>query len=585
MSWRMLTTLAVAFALIVIGSVYVVHRWRQPSVTVTEPRRQATSVVEEQESLSPFQNTAANVKYVGDAVCARCHPKIAETYAAHPMGRSIATVAKASPIENYGSEGRTSFQAGGFKYVIERRGERVFHREELRDANGRLLSQAEAEVQYAVGSGMRGRSYLIDLDGYLFMSPITWYPQKRIWDLSPGYAVRNQHFGRPIMAECLFCHCQRAESVEGSLNRYHQPIFEGMTIGCERCHGPGELHVLIREQDVRPEGVDYTIVNPRHLDQPRREAVCEQCHLQGQHRILRAHRKVYDYRPGLPLHDFLSVFVKAPKFNENNKFVGQVEQMYASKCFQESNGRLGCISCHDPHYLPPPEQKVAFYRQRCLNCHEQHGCSMPLAARLELSREDDCAQCHMPINETSITHTAVSDHRVLKRPEEEKVTPPPELRVGEFPIVHFHRHLVPGDDPSIQRDLAIALMELAQDQPESVQPALGELALPLLEPWLAQSPEDVAALEAKANALWFGGRLEEAASLFDEVLRREPKREQAVSNAATLALEMHRWNSAQELFTRAITLNPKRWRYRLGLAQAMRTSTNGTRPVTSVSVL
>ena len=55
---------------------------------------------------------------------------------------------------------------------------------------------------------MHTYSYLINHDGYLFQSPITWYPQKRMWDLSPGYATRHHHFARPVTAECLFCHQQ-----------------------------------------------------------------------------------------------------------------------------------------------------------------------------------------------------------------------------------------------------------------------------------------------------------------------------------------------------------------------------------------
>ena len=51
----------------------------------------------------------------------------------------------------------------------------------------------------------------------------------------------------------------------------------------------------------------------------------------------------FDFRPGLPLHLFMSVLVKPAELNEDNKFVGQVEQMYASRCFKESKGKLGCI--------------------------------------------------------------------------------------------------------------------------------------------------------------------------------------------------------------------------------------------------
>ncbi len=50
-----------------------------------------------------------------------------------------------------------------------------------------MLVQVEGEVAYAVGSGARSITYLVERDGRLFESPITWYTQKQQWDLSPGY--------------------------------------------------------------------------------------------------------------------------------------------------------------------------------------------------------------------------------------------------------------------------------------------------------------------------------------------------------------------------------------------------------------
>src|SRR3712207_8836821 len=38
---------------------------------------------------------------------------------------------------------------------------------------------------------------------------------------------------------------------------------------------------------------------------------------------------------------------------------------------------LGCISCHDPHRLPDLEERVPYFRERCLNCHsEGRGCNL-----------------------------------------------------------------------------------------------------------------------------------------------------------------------------------------------------------------
>ena len=83
--------------------------------------------------------------------------------------------------------GRVLFEAQGLEYSIEQRDGRVFHQETRRDASGHIVARNEAEVQFAIGSGSQGVAYLVERDGFLFQSPMTWYPRQRRWDLSPGY--------------------------------------------------------------------------------------------------------------------------------------------------------------------------------------------------------------------------------------------------------------------------------------------------------------------------------------------------------------------------------------------------------------
>ena len=255
-----------------------------------------------------WKNARLEVKYVGDAECARCHEEIAETYRRHPMGRSLAPVTKSTAPGVDRSDGTVVFDAGFFRYSIEDRDGRLIHKESVRDEAGRVVAEVENEVKYALGSGTRGVSFLLEHEGRLFQSPIAWYEQKKRWDLSPGYLQRNRHFDREIEPQCLFCHANQVEPMELTVNQYKEPIFRGHSIGCERCHGPGGLHArgqeLVGDQDL-------TIVNPRHLEPALREAVCEQCHLQGDYRIERLGRTAFDYRPGLPLSTFITVLERS----------------------------------------------------------------------------------------------------------------------------------------------------------------------------------------------------------------------------------------------------------------------------------
>src|SRR5262249_51623534 len=191
----------------------------------------------------------------------------------------------------------------------------------------------ELEVPYILGSGSHSVAYLGVRDGYVFQSVMEWFSAEKRWGLSPGFEEKNPHFERPLPAGCLFCHVNRVEPVPYTINHYEAPLFRGHAIGCERCHGPGELHVKPHD---RTRELDYTIVNPRHLTPALRDAVCEQCHLQGEGRIIRVGRKPFDYRPGLPFNLFWSVFVTPDGVPGYLDSASALEQMRASRCFSQS---------------------------------------------------------------------------------------------------------------------------------------------------------------------------------------------------------------------------------------------------------
>jgi hypothetical protein len=501
---------------------------------------------------SPWKNARPDVQYVGDDACVRCHADIAETFRRHPMGRSLAPIDSAPSVGGGQSDGTTTVEAGSSRLTVERRGGREVHREARTDEKGRVLAQVEAVVKYALGSGTRGVTYLVERDGRLFESPISWYSQKGRYDLSPGYEHDNAHFNRAIEPNCLFCHANRVEPVGLTVNRYEEPLFRGHAIGCERCHGPGELHV--RRPEV-VEGRDPTIVNPRHLEPALRVAVCEQCHLLGTHRIERPGRGPFDYRPGFPTIDFFAIYGRADE--RGNKVVGHVEQMKASRCFRESRGELGCTSCHDPHQVPSTGERTEYFRGRCLACHESKGCKLPRPERLARSPDDDCTRCHMPRSQSlDIAHVATTDHRISRVPE--APTTEPDRAAAALPLV-----LMNGDGlgrkevDSLGRELAIALTSEWPRLPDTPQVRrMGSFVMPRLDQALADRPDDLVVRRMKAMAMALMGRRTEAIREVESVLRTAPSYEKALDECLSYAIDAGDIATARSHARQAVAADP-----------------------------
>jgi hypothetical protein len=500
----------------------------------------------------PFRNIRPNVAYVGSEICGNCHAEIAHTYARHPMARSLVPIAEGTSVPEDAAH-HLPFRAAGSQFSVVRRGKDLLHRRTWEDADGKALFHLDLPVRYIIGSGHHGHSYLSDRDGYVSQTPISWYAQKKMWDLSPGFEG-TMLLGRPVNEQCLYCHGDNMVAVPGTVNRY-RPGTGHHGIGCERCHGPGEKHVAAQ--------ADYTIVNPAKLPAPLREAVCQQCHLEGDGRVLPRGRDLHDFRPGLPLESCWSVFVEAGS-NPDQHAVNQVRQMYESRCFKKSGARLGCISCHDPHRQLAIEERVGFYRTRCLMCHaegesapERTGCALAPVSRRRQNAQDSCIDCHMPrYSAVDVAHQAATDHRILRSRAKNEG----QGGQGEMELVHFHIGPAAREDPERARDLGIAMVHLlaAKQLPSRFL----DSATRLLDDACRRWPDDLVAWEEKAKALALQGRHYEAIECVQAVLARDSNRETSVVMAASLAQNVHRTDLAVESWKRAVTLNPWSAEYR-----------------------
>jgi tetratricopeptide (TPR) repeat protein len=261
--------------------------------------------------------------------------------------------------------------------------------------------------------------------------------------------------------------------------------------------------------------------------------------------------------------------VTSPSAPEVESDIGQVEQMYQSRCFVASSGKLGCISCHDPHTVPAEETKARYFRDRCLECHHKTDCSVPESARLEKSKEDSCIQCHMPRAPLAgIAHTAATDHRILRNPAKTPANLPPTEGAPETLLVNFYQNLLPSPDAGADRDMGIALAQFSSTHPAHARAAASQ-ALPRLQKAVQDHPDDLPALEALATALWQSGRQLEALAVSDKAIQLAPEREFTLNQAASFAESWGRKDIAIDYWQRLVQLNPWFLSYRTHLVNML----------------
>ncbi|MEO1983607.1 MAG: hypothetical protein ABGZ24_24110, partial [Fuerstiella sp.] len=476
-----------------------------------------------------------NDRYVGSAACAACHQDITRDYfSSHPMGQSVKLPTQLTDDVTAAA----TFQAGTRHYAAQMDRDTLTQTESMRDTDGIIYEQS-CRIDFAIGSGTRGYTFATVRNGCLYQAPLTWYAQKKMWDLSPGYdPADHPRFERRMSDGCIVCHAGRTNRLPTAVNRFRNPIFLEAAIGCEQCHGPGEGHVAFQSDSGRSPESD-TIVNPADLDPIRRDSVCFQCHLHGRDRILRSMRSDYDFRPGDRLSDIWVTFVDKSATDAagmDSKAVSQVEQMVASLCYRKSDGRLGCISCHDPHRLPPPDARIQFYRQRCLACHEDpaDGCSVPLAERQHASPQDSCIQCHMPASAASdVPHTAQTDHRVRRTYTDTTVRGIAEPGV-------FESDTMPVPNEEIQRAYGLVLAKTARTQSDAAE------AMDLLAPFIKGGVNDQAMLSAAAWLLIQLGDLPTAEQLARQTINLNINHESALKALVVILQTKKDYDAALE---------------------------------------
>jgi hypothetical protein len=374
--------------------------------------------------VSAQQNASADAGYVGSRACAKCHPSIYESFSRTDMARSMSEITPAL-LERIPAPASIFDPKLNRHFEVYARDGHLYQSEYATSADGKDVFRETRKVEWIIGSGANGNGAIVKQDDSLFEAPLSFYRKPQQWGLSPGYEFGDYGFDRPILPACIACHSGQPRPIPDGNGRFKDPPFAELAIGCENCHGPGEAHITSEQMG---SGLG-SITNPGKLSPWLADNICMSCHQAGDARVLQAGKTYRDFRPGAELDDTLSIFMvpfdrqSAPKDDLLEHYLS----MCLSKCYQRSGGRLSCISCHDPHVQPSQQEAPEYFRKKCLACHTEKSCAVPLALRLHKTPPDDCAGCHMPKRDvTVISHSVLTNHRIVAEAEE------------PFPEVAFH---------------------------------------------------------------------------------------------------------------------------------------------------
>jgi hypothetical protein len=421
-----------------------------------------------------------NGDYVGSVRCAACHSDIYRSYIQSSMGRSMSRITSSSLNPSFPQ--KFSLPAHSFNDKTNRhfttfvQDGKLYQSEYETATDGTEVFRDTHQIEWLIGAGVNGFGAIVRRDDYLFQAPQSFYSKPKSWGPSPGYEQIDLGFNRPIQAGCIFCHSGRPNPIANTNGKFEREPFSELSIGCENCHGPGAAHIAAMKNSHGAKDESPHIVNPARLTPYLADNICMGCHQTGDVRVLKPSKAYQDFQPGEPLDHTLSILM-IPPTRSSPPDVDHVEHYYSmilSKCYRESKDRLSCTTCHNPHIEPSREEAPAYFNSKCLTCHSERSCKLPMSARQQSKPADNCVGCHMPKRDIGvISHSSATNHRIIARPDE----PFPDITFQQtLPSLRdlIYLNPAPGKESAAPPPLTLleAYGELAADHPEYVGPYL-----------------------------------------------------------------------------------------------------------------
>ena len=148
-----------------------------------------------------------------DAACGRCHGEILRKYLDTPMANA---------------SGRALDHAipGSFYHAASKITYRLFADDQAFWLSyARNGGQTRQKLEYFMGSGHLGVTYLYSINGYLLESPVAYYGNLKAYDMKPGLgsSLRLPE-ALPMSSGCMRCHMSSVQRADPGTNNHYQGL-------------------------------------------------------------------------------------------------------------------------------------------------------------------------------------------------------------------------------------------------------------------------------------------------------------------------------------------------------------------------
>ncbi|MBB6052384.1 multiheme c-type cytochrome [Armatimonas rosea] len=290
--------------------------------------------------------------FVGNDACKPCH----ETeFASHAHTRHMQTLREgtqaalgplappAGPIP--GAGGEVTWDQGQLTVIVP---------------NKDTGAPVPVPIDLVLGSGKTGMTCLAVHDQGSVELRKSYFPPEKKWFFTPGMERYEKNvvaasLSAPETVKCIACHAVSPPDAPLLPERR----FFG--VGCESCHGPGGAHATAMQKGDKSKGLLLTAL--RGVGGKKVSAVCGKCH-----------------------QTLESITQDNLSKTATNRF--QPYGLSLSKCFQKSDDKLSCVTCHNPHEDASTDTKQ--YEAVCVSCHAAPKKACPV------NPKEKCVSCHMP---------------------------------------------------------------------------------------------------------------------------------------------------------------------------------------------